>query len=98
MCIRDRTYALIFAFDESPVRPGVLWVGSDDGYVWVSQDNGVSWKNVTPKDFGEFSRVSIIEPSNFDAGTAYVAANRYQQGDKQPLLFKTCLLYTSRCV
>jgi photosystem II stability/assembly factor-like uncharacterized protein len=83
------TYALIFAFDESPVRPGVLWVGSDDGYVWVSQDNGVTWRNVTPKDLGEFSRVSIIEPSNFDAGTAYVAANRYQQGDKQPLLFKT---------
>ncbi len=83
------TYALIFAFDESPVRPGVLWVGSDDGLVWVSQDNGVTWRNVTPKDIGDFTRVSIIEPSQFDAGTAYVAANRYQQGDKQPLIFKT---------
>ncbi|MCC6317125.1 MAG: glycosyl hydrolase [Gemmatimonadaceae bacterium] len=83
------TYALIFAFDESPVRPGVLWVGSDDGLVWISQDNGVTWKNVTPPDIGDFTRVSIIEPSNFDAGTAYIAANRYQQGDKTPIIYKT---------
>lgn len=83
------TYALIFAFDESPVRPGVLWVGSDDGLVWVSRDNGLTWSNVTPKEVGDFTRISIIEPSNFDAGTAYVAANRYQQGDKTPMLFKT---------
>jgi hypothetical protein len=33
--------------------------------------------------------VSIIEPSNFTAGGAFVAANRYQQGDKQPILYKT---------
>ncbi len=83
------TYALIFAFDESPVRPGVLWVGSDDGLVWVSRDNGVTWSNVTPQDIGDFTRISIIEPSHFDAGTAYIAANRYQQGDKTPLIFKT---------
>ncbi|MBC7894726.1 MAG: glycosyl hydrolase [Cytophagaceae bacterium] len=83
------TYALIFAFDESPVRAGVLWVGSDDGLVWLSQDNGVTWKNVTPPDIGDFTRVSIIEPSSFDAGTAYIAANRYQQGDKAPIIYKT---------
>ncbi len=83
------TYALIFAFDESPVKPGVLWVGSDDGLVWVSQNNGLTWTNVTPKDIGDFTRISIIEPSSFDAGTAYIAANRYQQGDKSPILYKT---------
>jgi photosystem II stability/assembly factor-like uncharacterized protein len=83
------TYALIFAFDESPVRAGVLWVGTDDGYVWVSQDNGVTWRNVTPPDIGDFTRISGIEPSNFAAGTAYVAENRYQQGDKTPILYKT---------
>jgi hypothetical protein len=83
------TYALIFAFDESPVRQGLLWVGTDDGLVWVSKNNGVSWENVTPKDIGDFTRISIIEPSHYDAGTAYVAANRYQLGDKSPILYKT---------
>ncbi|MDP1861499.1 MAG: glycosyl hydrolase [Gemmatimonadaceae bacterium] len=83
------TYALIFAFDESPVTQGVLWVGTDDGLVWLSKNNGASWENVTPKDIGDFSRISIIEPGHYDAGTAYVAANRFQLGDKSPLIYKT---------
>jgi len=83
------TYGLIFAFDESPVTPGLLWAGTDDGYIWISRNNGVSWQNVTPKDVGDFTRISIIEPSRYAAGTAYVAANRYALGDKQPILYKT---------
>ncbi len=82
-------YATIFALAESPVKAGVLWTGSDDGLVHVSTDNGTTWKNVTPKAFGKFTRVSIIDASPFDAGTAYVAANRYQQDDFAPYLFKT---------
>ena len=46
------TYALIFAFDESPLQQGLLWAGTDDGYVWVSRTNGgtapSAWTNVTP--------------------------------------------------
>lgn len=83
------TYAVIFAFDESPITKGLLWVGTDDGLLWISRNGGAAWENVTPKGVGEFSRISAIEPSHFDAGTAYVAANRYQLGDKQPLLYKT---------
>ena len=83
------TYALIFAFDESPVTPGLLWAGTDDGYVWISRNNGANWTNVTPKDLGDFTRVSIIEPSRYSSCGAYLAANRYQQGDKRPILYKT---------
>ncbi len=83
------TYALIFAFDESPVQQGVLWVGTDDGLVHVSKNDGRTWENVTPPGIGDFTRISIIEPSHYSAGTAYVAANRYQLGDKRPLIYKT---------
>jgi photosystem II stability/assembly factor-like uncharacterized protein len=83
------TYALIFAFDESPVQQGVLWVGTDDGLVHVSKNNGTTWENVTPPGIGDFTRISIIEPSRYAAGTAYVAANRYQLGDKRPLIYRT---------
>ncbi len=83
------TYALIFAFDESPVQQGVLWVGTDDGLVHVSKNDGRTWENVTPPGIGDFTRISIVEPSHYAAGTAYVAANRYQLGDKRPLLYKT---------
>lgn len=83
------TYGLIFAFDESPVTPGLLWAGTDDGLIWISRNNGVKWDNVTPPDIGDFTRISIIEPSRYAAGTAYVAANRYALGDKQPIFYKT---------
>ena len=83
------TYALIFAFDESPVQKGVLWVGTDDGLVHISKNNGTTWENVTPPGIGDFTRISIIEPSHYSAGTAYIAANRYQLGDKRPLMYRT---------
>jgi photosystem II stability/assembly factor-like uncharacterized protein len=83
------TYALIFTFDESPLQRGLLWAGTDDGYIWISRDNAATWQNVTPKDIGDFTRVSMIEPSPFVACGAYVAGNRYQQDDKQPILYKT---------
>ncbi|HEY7877708.1 MAG TPA: glycosyl hydrolase, partial [Gemmatimonadaceae bacterium] len=90
---RDMTgtewYATIFAFAESPVKAGVLWAGSDDGLVHLSTDGGATWRDVTPRDLGTFTRVSIIEPSHYDAGTAYLAANRYQQDDVRPLLYTT---------
>jgi photosystem II stability/assembly factor-like uncharacterized protein len=83
------TYATIFAMAESPVKAGVLWTGSDDGWIHVSQDNGKTWTNVTPKALPEFARISIIEPSRYAAGTAYVAANRFQLDDWAPYLFRT---------
>ncbi|TMF53830.1 MAG: glycosyl hydrolase, partial [Chloroflexi bacterium] len=77
------------AFAESPVARGVLWAGSDDGLVHVSRDDGKTWKNVTPKGIGSWALVSIIEASPHDAGTAYVASNRYKQDDFRPYFFKT---------
>ncbi|MDB4906587.1 MAG: glycosyl hydrolase [Gemmatimonadetes bacterium] len=82
-------YGTVFAFAESPVKAGVLWAGSDDGLVHVSRDAGRTWTKVTPPDMGEWTRVSIIEPSHFDAGTAYLAGNRYQLDDYKPYLWKT---------
>jgi hypothetical protein len=82
-------YATIFALAESPVRRGVIWAGSDDGLIHVTRDAGKSWQKVTPPDLPEWTRVSIIEPSHYDAGTAYVAANRYQLEDFAPYLYKT---------
>jgi len=90
---RDNTgvewYAVVFAFAESPVRRGVLWAGSDDGEISLSRDAGAHWTRVTPPDMPEFALVSIIDPSPFAAGAAYVAATRYKLGDNAPYLYKT---------
>ena len=82
-------YGTIFAFAESPLQPGLLWAGSDDGLVHVSQDNGETWENVTPEGLPEWALISIIEPSSHDAGTAYLAATRIKLDDTCPYLYKT---------
>ena len=82
-------YCTIFAANESPLKEGVLWVGSDDGLIHVSQDGGKNWENVTPPSMPEWNMINSIEPSNFDEGTCYVAATRYKLGDFEPYLYKT---------
>jgi len=83
------TYGVIFALSESPITPGLLWAGTDDGLIWVTRNGGANWTNVTPKDIGDFTRVSLIDAGHFSAGTAYVAGNRFQQDDFSPILYKT---------
>ena len=82
-------YATVFTIAESPRTAGVIWAGSDDGLVHVTRDGGKAWKNVTPAGLPEWARISMIEPSNFATGTAYLAANRYQLDDMRPYLYKT---------
>lgn len=82
-------YDTIFAIDESTVKAGVIWAGSDDGLINVTQDDGKTWQNVTPKDMPEWIRINCIAASPFDAGTAYVAATMYLSDDFHPFLYKT---------
>jgi photosystem II stability/assembly factor-like uncharacterized protein len=85
------TYCTIFAIAESPKAAGVIWTGSDDGLVHLTRDGSKTWKNVTPAmtGFPEWGTVSIIEPSHFDAGTAYVVVDAHRSDDLRPYLFKT---------
>jgi photosystem II stability/assembly factor-like uncharacterized protein len=82
-------YCTIFAMAESPKEKGLLWAGSDDGLVHVSRDAGVHWTNVTPKDLPEWSMVSQIDPSPHEAGTMYLAVNRYKHDDNRPFAYVT---------
>ena len=82
-------YGTVFALQESPVTAGLIWAGSDDGLIHVTRDGGKTWKNVTPRGLPEWTRISIIDPSPHNAGTAWVAANRYQLDDRAPYLYKT---------
>ena len=82
-------YCTIFAANESPLKEGLLWVGSDDGLIHVTQDGGKTWENVTPANMPEWNMINSVEPSAFDEGTCYVAATRYKLGDFQPYLYKT---------
>ncbi len=79
----------IFALAESPLEKGLIWAGTDDGWIQLTRDGGQTWTNVTPKDLPEWSRVSLIDASPHDAGTAYVAVDRHQNDDMAPYAYKT---------
>jgi photosystem II stability/assembly factor-like uncharacterized protein len=82
-------YDVIFSIAPSPVKPGLIWVGTDDGLVKVTQDAGATWKTVTPPGLPEWAKVSLIEASRFDPDTAYVAVDAHKLDDFTPYIFRT---------
>jgi photosystem II stability/assembly factor-like uncharacterized protein len=82
-------YDAIFALAESPLEPGTIWAGTDDGLVWVTRDGGRNWSNVTPKGLPEWIQINAIDVSAHEKGTAYVAATRYKFDDDRPYLYRT---------
>ena len=82
-------YCTIFAAQESSLKEGLIWVGSDDGLIHITKNGGKSWENVTPKNIPDWTMINSIEPSAFDEGTCYVAGTRYKSGDFKPYLYKT---------
>ena len=82
-------YAVVFALGPGKKNVNVIWAGSDDGLIHVTRDGGATWTNVTPKDMPEFGRVSQIDASSFDDGSAYVAVKRPLLNDVAPYIYRT---------
>ncbi|HEV2418330.1 MAG TPA: hypothetical protein VGX94_11035 [Terriglobia bacterium] len=84
-----RQRGVIYTIAPSPVRSGEIWVGTDNGRVQLTLDGGKSWKDVTPPTLAPWSKISLIEASRFDAGTAYAAVDRHRVGDLAPYIYRT---------
>ncbi len=82
-------YATVFALAPGRTDVNVIWAGSDDGVVHVTRDGGKNWATVTPRDMPDLGRVSILDASHFDAGTAYMAVKKPLLGDLAPYLYRT---------
>lgn len=76
---------------ESPLVPGLLWMGTDDGNLQVSRDGGASWREVGENIPGGTKGyyISRIEASYFDAGTAYASVDGHKSGDLAPYVYVT---------
>jgi photosystem II stability/assembly factor-like uncharacterized protein len=85
------SYSNIVTIGESPLVPGVLWVGTNDGNLQVSRDSGNTWTNVVDNvpNLPKETHVSRVEPSHFDAGTCYVTFDGHRTDDHKPYVFKT---------
>ena len=95
-CILSRNdgvsrFSTMVSVAESPLVPGLLWVGTDDGNVQVSRDGGATWtevgQNIPGGTMGYY--VSRVEASYFDAATAYVSVDGHKSGDLHPFVYVT---------
>lgn len=82
---------VVFAIAPSELQKGLIWAGTNDGQVWYSKDAGGNWTNVSKNIAGlpAMATITKIEPSHFDAGTAYVVADLHLEDDRTPYIFKT---------
>jgi len=82
---------LVFAIAPSEVQQGLIWAGTNDGLIWYTKDGGANWTNVTKniKDLVPWGVVTRIEPSHFDAGTAYVSVDYHLVDNRDPFIYKT---------
>lgn len=85
-------HCTILTVAESPLKEGIIWVGTDDGLVWLTRDGGKNWENLTKNIKGlgpDNNWVSRIEASHFNEGGAYLTVTRHQVDDFRPYIFKT---------
>ncbi len=82
---------VVFAIAESPREKGLIWAGTNDGLVHISRDNGATWTNVTANipRLLHWGTISNIEPSRYDAGSAYLTVDGHQVNDRDPWVYKT---------
>ena len=86
------TYNTITSIAESPVREGLITIGTDDGLIQVTENGGKTWRKIEAGSLPGVPKtayVNDIKADLFDAGTAYIALDNHKYGDFQPYLLKT---------
>ncbi len=79
----------ILDIEGSAIRPGEIWVGTDDGLVQLTRDGGKHWTNVTPPGAPQFGRFATVAPSTLADGSAYAVNDGHETGDSAPYAFVT---------
>jgi photosystem II stability/assembly factor-like uncharacterized protein len=82
----DVAFSTLSSIHESPLKFGLIYVGSDDGLVHVTRDGGNTWKNIStglPEDLW----VSRVQASAHEKGRVYVTLNGYRWDDFRSLVY-----------
>jgi len=83
-------YGNITSISESPIKEGLIYVGTDDGLIQVTEDGGATWRKID-RIFGvpEFFFVNDIKADLHDVDTVYAAVDNHKYGDYKPYLLKS---------
>jgi len=86
---KEKRRGVIYTIGPSYVRTDEIWAGTDDGLIQLTQNEGKTWSNVTPPEITAWSKLTHIEASHSDGGTAYAAVDRHRLDDLRPYLYRT---------
>jgi photosystem II stability/assembly factor-like uncharacterized protein len=86
---KARGHGVVYTIAPSPMSAGQIWAGTDTGLIHLTRDFGKSWSNVTPPNLSDWSKISLIDASHFDAGTAYAAIDRHRLDDMGAYIYRT---------
>jgi len=78
----------ITAIDESPLRQGLLYAGTDDGMVWRRNGEGGPWIQVK-KGIPQQAHVSRIVASQYELSTVYLTLSNRREDDNRPYIFRS---------
>ncbi|MBZ5621618.1 MAG: hypothetical protein LAQ69_23245 [Acidobacteriia bacterium] len=82
-------YGVVSSIGPSPLKAGLIWVGSDTGLIHLTRDGGAHWENITPQGLPDWSKVTQIAASHFDEAVAYAAVDRHRMEDYKPYVYRT---------
>lgn len=86
--IADIPYQTIFSISESPLKFGLIYVGTDDGKVHVTMDSGKTWKEIM-KGLPYQKWVSELVASAYDLSTVYMTQNGKRDDDFAAYVWKS---------
>ena len=86
--MRDIPYHTIFSISESPLKFGLIYVGTDDGKVHVTMDSGKTWKEIM-KGLPYQKWVSELVASAYDLSTVYMTQNGKRDDDFAAYVWKS---------
>ena len=79
-------YGTITTINESPLKFGLLYIGTDDGNILISKDGGYTTTLIS-KNLPQGLWVSRVTASAFKEGRVYASLNGYRFDDFTPYLF-----------
>lgn len=83
-------YGNVVALDESPLKEGLLYVGTDDGLIQISENGGETWRKIeTIKGVPEKTYVNMLLASPTNENVVYAVFNNHKRGDFKPYVFKS---------
>lgn len=81
-------FSTLTSLEESPIKYGLIYAGSDDGLLHVSKDGGASWNNISA-GLPEGKWISSIDASSHEEGTVFVSLNGYRLDDFKTYLYRS---------